>query len=235
MKGLGPWGQQRPQGNATANNKRKTSPPFSIPPLNKTSYNPFPNHTSELNDTMSNSGAATPSASAGGSRPASRRTSQIYPMSPPPLPLASSSGTFTGTTHSGSHAFPPLGSPSQYVDAAGVPMRHPRPLTAAELHLELEKEQEAVVCYFSPLDISLTSALSSIYIARSCLPIRLHIYITPNSLQVAMLMGVGKPPNPRTVPTARPTLRLGSLNRVLLYDLQCPLRRYIWGYTSAVE
>ncbi|KAJ4349836.1 uncharacterized protein N0V89_008455 [Didymosphaeria variabile] len=30
-------------------------------------------------------------------------------------------------------------------DAAGVPMRHPRPLTAAELHLELEKEQEAVV------------------------------------------------------------------------------------------
>ena len=27
-------------------------------------------------------------------------------------------------------------------------MRHPRPLTAAELHLELEKEQEAVVCFF---------------------------------------------------------------------------------------
>ena len=29
---------------------------------------------------------------------------------------------------------------------ANMPMRHPRPLTAAELHLELEKEQEAVVC-----------------------------------------------------------------------------------------
>ncbi|KEQ69899.1 hypothetical protein M436DRAFT_54893 [Aureobasidium namibiae CBS 147.97] len=28
---------------------------------------------------------------------------------------------------------------------ANLPMRHPRPLTAAELHLELEKEQEAVV------------------------------------------------------------------------------------------
>jgi hypothetical protein len=26
------------------------------------------------------------------------------------------------------------------------PLRHPRPLTAADLHLELEKEQEAVVC-----------------------------------------------------------------------------------------
>lgn len=31
---------------------------------------------------------------------------------------------------------------------ANMPMRHPRPLTAAELHLELEKEQEAVVCSF---------------------------------------------------------------------------------------
>ncbi|CAD0098379.1 unnamed protein product [Aureobasidium mustum] len=30
---------------------------------------------------------------------------------------------------------------------ANMPMRHPRPLTAAELHLELEKEQEAVVCF----------------------------------------------------------------------------------------
>ena len=28
----------------------------------------------------------------------------------------------------------------------GLPMRHPRPLTAAELYLECEKEQEAVVC-----------------------------------------------------------------------------------------
>jgi hypothetical protein len=70
-------------------------------------------------------------------------------MSPPPLPLASPGGNIpTSTTHH-SHAFPPL-SPSLVgnvpsVDAAGVPMRHPRPLTAAELHLELEKEQEAVV------------------------------------------------------------------------------------------
>jgi anti-sigma28 factor (negative regulator of flagellin synthesis) len=31
------------------------------------------------------------------------------------------------------------------LDSAGIPIRHPRPLTAAELHLELEKEQEAVV------------------------------------------------------------------------------------------
>lgn len=54
----------------------------------------------------------------------------------------------TSTQHS-QQSFPPL-SPSltghvPSVDATGVPMRHPRPLTAAELHLELEKEQEAVV------------------------------------------------------------------------------------------
>ncbi|KAL5114422.1 hypothetical protein ACEQ8H_007677 [Pleosporales sp. CAS-2024a] len=81
------------------------------------------------------------------STPASRRASQIYPMSPPPLPLASPGGTLP-TANQG-HAFPPL-SPGisgrvPSVDASGVPMRHPRPMTPAELHLELEKEQEAAV------------------------------------------------------------------------------------------
>jgi hypothetical protein len=31
---------------------------------------------------------------------------------------------------------------------SGLPMRHPRPLTAAEIHLELEQEQEAIVSNF---------------------------------------------------------------------------------------
>lgn len=31
-----------------------------------------------------------------------------------------------------------------------LPIRHPRPLTAAELYLECEKEQEAVVCTIEP-------------------------------------------------------------------------------------
>jgi hypothetical protein len=35
-----------------------------------------------------------------------------------------------------------------------TPMRHPRPLTAAELHLELEKEQEAVVRCLIVLHVS---------------------------------------------------------------------------------
>jgi hypothetical protein len=84
------------------------------------------------------------------STPGSRRASQMA-MSPPPLPLASPGGTLPPpSTHPTSHGFPPL-SPSASghvhasVDSAGVPMRHPRPMTQAELHLELEKEQEAVV------------------------------------------------------------------------------------------
>jgi hypothetical protein len=47
-----------------------------------------------------------------------------------------------------SHAFPPLSptmsGPMSNVDT-GLPMRHPRPMTPAEMHLELEKEQEAAV------------------------------------------------------------------------------------------
>lgn len=80
------------------------------------------------------------------STPASRRASQVHHMSPPPLPLASPGGTLPASHASHMHAFPPL-SPglSSGADAAHAPMRHPRPLTAAELHLELEKEQEAVV------------------------------------------------------------------------------------------
>jgi hypothetical protein len=33
------------------------------------------------------------------------------------------------------------------------PLRHPRPLTAADLHLQLEKEQEAVVRMAEPLQL----------------------------------------------------------------------------------
>ena len=32
-----------------------------------------------------------------------------------------------------------------YTDTIQGPLRHPRPLTAADLHMQLEKEQEAVV------------------------------------------------------------------------------------------
>ncbi|KAH7077922.1 hypothetical protein BKA63DRAFT_274577 [Paraphoma chrysanthemicola] len=118
------------------------------PDLNSVPASPRPNVTSNPSGTQPASG----SLSRQNSTPASRRASQIYPMSPPPLPLASPGGTIPPSAqvhHSHSHAFPPLSpSTSAHVssaDSAGVPMRHPRPMTPAEMHLELEKEQEAVV------------------------------------------------------------------------------------------
>ncbi|PSN72022.1 hypothetical protein BS50DRAFT_241585 [Corynespora cassiicola Philippines] len=123
-----------------------------MPDLNSVPASPR-NPTSNPAPTSAPAASSSAQASRQSSTPASRRTSQIYPMSPPPLPLASpggnAHGASTGHSSHGSHAFPPL-SPSlaghaPSVDGAGVPMRHPRPLTAAELHLELEKEQEAVV------------------------------------------------------------------------------------------
>lgn len=38
-----------------------------------------------------------------------------------------------------------MGAHMASADSTGLPMRHPRPMTPAEIHLELEKEQEAVV------------------------------------------------------------------------------------------
>ncbi|KAK5008134.1 hypothetical protein LTR60_005533, partial [Cryomyces antarcticus] len=70
-------------------------------------------------------------------------------MGPPPLPLASPGGNVpTSTHHSYQSVLPPprrLSMSNTDESNMGVPLRHPRPLTAAELHLELEKEQEAVV------------------------------------------------------------------------------------------
>lgn len=121
------------------------------PDLNSVPPSPRPNVTSNPQSTQGTQ-PASGSLSRQNSTPASRRASQIYPMSPPPLPLASPGGTLPQHTTSAQHghiAFPPL-SPSMSghiasVDSAGVPMRHPRPMTAAEMHLELEQEQEAVV------------------------------------------------------------------------------------------
>ncbi|KAB2580049.1 hypothetical protein BFW01_g2492 [Lasiodiplodia theobromae] len=96
----------------------------------------------------------TPPAST--SHPSSRRASQLSSMNPPPLPLGAAAANGSApTSQPQSQAtyqpFPPLSphlpgtAPRGSLDEAGVPMRHPRPLTAAELHHELELEQEAVV------------------------------------------------------------------------------------------
>jgi len=119
------------------------------PDLNSVPVSPRPNPTSNPSNTQPASGSLSRQTSTS----VSRRTSQIYPMSPPPLPLASPGGSIASPAQSASlhgHAFPPLspgasGYVQTSVDSTGVPMRHPRPMTAAEMHLELEKEQEAVV------------------------------------------------------------------------------------------
>ncbi|KAF1355644.1 hypothetical protein EJ07DRAFT_181984 [Lizonia empirigonia] len=110
------------------------------PDLNSVPVSPHPSVTSNPLHTQTGM-----SSSRQNSTPASRRTSQIYPMSPPPLPLASPGGTLPPSSSQHPHAFPPLSPSLPSADAGSIPMRHPRPMTAAEMHLELEKEQEAVV------------------------------------------------------------------------------------------
>ena len=120
------------------------------PDLNTVPVSPHPGPANTSNPSTSQ--PASGSLSRRTSATVSRRASQMA-MSPPPLPLASPGGTLPPPAHSASqhgHSFPPLSpSASGYVqasvDSAGVPMRHPRPMTPAEMHLELEKEQEAVV------------------------------------------------------------------------------------------
>ncbi|MCJ1368178.1 hypothetical protein MMC16_007319 [Acarospora aff. strigata] len=104
-----------------------------------------------------NSVPASPRTIASSSRPtstsSSRRASQL--MGPPPLPLASPGGSLPQQSYlSGQppaiQASSNMANTTASPDNAGVgmgpgPLRHPRPLTAADLHLQLEKEQEAVV------------------------------------------------------------------------------------------
>jgi hypothetical protein len=125
------------------------------PDLNSVPVSPRPSVTSNPSSTqpatgsLSRTNSTTAPLSRQNSTTGSRRASQIYPMSPPPLPLASPGGGIPISAQQG-HAFPPLSPggghiPVSNVDSLGTPMRHPRPITPAEMHLVLEKEQEAVV------------------------------------------------------------------------------------------
>ena len=82
-------------------------------------------------------------------------------MAPPSAPAASNSASLNilpsnqGAVNSASSSnlqhplFPGLPNPavvhSANQDAGTGPLRHPRPMTASDLHQEMEKEQEAVV------------------------------------------------------------------------------------------
>jgi hypothetical protein len=157
------------------------------PDLNSVPPSAHPEPTNSTSNSTSN--LPTP-GSQQNSRAVSRRASQIYPMGPPPLPLASPGGT----QHT--QAFPPL-SPNlsghvPSADSAGTPMRHPRPMTAAELHLELEKEQEAVVN-------RLTRELSALR-AHSA-----SVASTTSSVASGVLVDTADPSVPQSVSMAGPT------------------------------
>jgi hypothetical protein len=107
------------------------------------------------------------------SRTASRRASQQ--MGPPPLPPSSPSYNILPSNQNAvNQASSPMASPTIPLSmAAGIgdntgvgtgpgPLRHPRPMTAADLHLELEKEQEAVVCSGCDFDRSMLNITRSI-------------------------------------------------------------------------
>lgn len=93
----------------------------------------------------------------------SRRVSQI--MGPPPRPHSPASpglgnSLLSPADNTGVGVGPGktiLGSDYGFMFKTVVlmvvigPLRHPRPVTVADLHLELEKEQEAVVCTHCPV------------------------------------------------------------------------------------
>lgn len=94
------------------------------------------------------------------SRSTSRPTSQLFsPTSPNILP--SNQAAVNQVTQ-------PMSVPTGtgvggVVDTGPGPLRHPRPLTAADLHMQLEKEQEAVVCKL----ITFGEALLILFFIRS--------------------------------------------------------------------
>ncbi|KAL8869017.1 MAG: hypothetical protein Q9174_004586 [Haloplaca sp. 1 TL-2023] len=70
-----------------------------------------------------------------------RGASSLNAMAPPPNPTSPPNAHHTSRE-------PPNVGPEYLVDGSHNltgPLRHPQPLTAADLHMELEKEQEAVV------------------------------------------------------------------------------------------
>jgi hypothetical protein len=103
--------------------------------------------------------------------------SAINPSSSQPLPHFPPTASVAG---------PSMGDNTGVGPGPG-PLRHPRPLTAADLHLQLEKEQEAVVCHTS------------------------HHHAPPRTNTLLL----GQPPDPRALTPPRRSKRLGRLQRLL--------------------
>ncbi|KAJ5105566.1 hypothetical protein NUU61_002913 [Penicillium alfredii] len=71
-----------------------------------------------------------------------RAATTVLPAMPPPSPQSRQYNTTSPIIPQGS---PPVGSGEGITSTAQGPLRHPKPLTPSDLHLVLEKEQEAMV------------------------------------------------------------------------------------------
>ncbi len=91
------------------------------------------------------------------------------------------------------------------------PLRHPRPLTAADLHMQLEKEQEAVVSSRSSLDDALLE----------CCSLRGRLIPTVTAM---LTMPSGQPSHSRTLLTP-PANRLGRFDNLLKIHGLCGFYR----------
>ncbi|KAI4262536.1 MAG: hypothetical protein L6R42_002294 [Xanthoria sp. 1 TBL-2021] len=93
-----------------------------------------------------NAVARSPRASRNAPISVSNRSSMS--MAPPPNPSSPSSANFFPSREPPSVTAPssnPMAADNSGVGRGPGPIRHPQPLTAADLHMQLEKEQEAVV------------------------------------------------------------------------------------------
>lgn len=167
----------------------------------------------------SNPNSSHHSSSATASHPSSRRASQLSPMNPPPLPLGAAATNGAAPTSQPQQTtiqpFPPLSphlpgtAPRGSLDESGVPMRHPRPLTAAELHHELELEQEAVVSTAMPPPLPQACSSRNPAQIPQCVPM------------TNLPLRTGQPPYPRAQRTPR-ALRLRRQLRVVHQHLGAP-------------
>ncbi|KAJ4313655.1 hypothetical protein N0V94_006825 [Neodidymelliopsis sp. IMI 364377] len=136
-------------------------------------------------------------------------------MSPPPLPLASPGGTLPPSASQHTHAFPPLSPNLPSADAGNVPMRHPRPMTAAEMHLELEKEQEAVVNRLTRELSALRAHSASVASTTSSVASNVLLDVTDPSGSAAHsgapLQGATHPPSSRRHRSSSSVSRSGGL------------------------
>jgi len=120
-------------------------------------------------------------------------------MLPPNIPIGGGIGSVLG-----SPGFPPGSFGS---DTGPGPQRHPKPLTAADLHLQLEREQEAVVCAIKYLSFQLVPQPADVRHRSTASPASLLPFVLNNPPTTSMNPSKRplEAPLSYTIPTLLPT------------------------------